>query len=55
MSNERCVSVLLLLYTIEIPLINPNSVHPDQTPNSAASDLRLHYLPGSIPFIGDHA
>ena len=29
----------------EIPVLNANSVDPDQTPRSAASALRLHCLP----------
>ena len=33
---------------IEIPLFNANSVDPNQTPRSAASDLGLHCLPMSI-------
>ena len=28
----------------EIPILNADSVNPDQTPRSAASDLDLHYL-----------
>ena len=35
-------------YFIEIPVLNANSVDPDQIPHSAASDLGLHCLP--IPF-----
>ena len=30
---------------MEIPVFNANSVDPDQTPRSAASDLGLHCLP----------
>ena len=30
---------------IYMPVLNANSVDPDQTPRSAASDLGLHYLP----------
>ena len=29
---------------LEIPIFNANSVYPDQTPRSAASDLGLHCL-----------
>ena len=36
-------SVLALI--VEIPVFNDNSVDPDQTPRSAASDLGLHCLP----------
>ena len=32
----------------EIPVCNANSVDPDQTPRSAASDLGLHCLPASL-------
>ena len=39
--------VVLLLCFIEMPVINANSVDPDQTPRSAASDLGLHCLPVS--------
>ena len=37
----------LLPRFIEMPVINANSVDPDQTPRSAASDLGLHCLPMS--------
>ena len=33
---------------IEIPVFKANSVDPDQTPRSAASDLGLHCLPMSL-------
>ena len=36
---------LLLRRFIEIPVLNANSVDPDQTPRYAASDLGLHCLP----------
>ena len=39
---------LLLPWFTEIPVRNANSVDPDQTPRSAASDLGLHCLPMSI-------
>ena len=39
---------LLYLCFIEIPLVNVNSVNPDQTPCSAASDLGLNCLPNNI-------
>ena len=29
-------------------MLNANSVDPDQTPSSVASDLGLHYLPMSL-------
>ena len=40
-------SVLLLPSFSEMPVINANSVDPDQMPHSAASDLGLHCLPMS--------
>ena len=40
----------LLLCFIEIPIFNANSVDPDQTPRSAASDLCLHVC--QCPFHG---
>ena len=36
---------LLLSFIVEILVLNANSVDPNQTPCSAASDLGLHYLP----------
>ena len=33
---------------IEIPVVNANSVDPDQMPYSAASDLGLHCFPMSV-------
>ena len=45
-SNRRDVwLVLLLLCFIGIPVFNANSLDPDQTPRSAASDLGLNCLP----------
>ena len=41
---------LLLSVIIEIPVVNANSVDPDQTPQIAASDLYLHCL--SVVFFG---
>ena len=40
--------LLLLPYFINISVFNTNSVDPDQTPRSVASDLGLHCLPVSI-------
>ena len=37
---------LLLPCFIEIPVFNSNSVDPDQTPRTAASDLGIHCVPG---------
>ena len=44
------VSVLFLVLSFikEIPVLNANSVDPDQTPHSAASDRGLHCLLMSI-------
>ena len=39
---------LLIPSFIEIPVFHANSVDPDQTPRSAASDLGLHCLPMSL-------
>ena len=39
---------LLISYFIEMNAFNANSVDPDQTPRSAASDLGLHFLPISF-------
>ena len=48
-SNNRGIWLVLLLPCfIEIPEFNANSVDPDQTPRSAASDLDLHSLPMSL-------
>ena len=44
-SNIRSVLLVLLLPCfIAIPILNANSVDPDQTPLPVASDLGLHYL-----------
>ena len=40
--------------SIEIPVFNPNSVDPDQTPRSAASDQDLHCLSISIIYAARH-
>ena len=48
-SNNRSTWLVLLLPCfIEIPEFNANSIDPDQTPRSAASDLGLHCLPISL-------
>ena len=39
---------------IEITVFNANSVDPDQTPRSAASDLCLHFLPVSLLWDARH-
>ena len=33
---------------IEVPVVNTNSVDPDQMPHSVASDLGLHCLPVTL-------
>ena len=40
--------IFIITMIIEIPVYNANSVDPDQTPQSVASDLGLHCL--QIPF-----
>ena len=40
--------ISLILCFVESPLFNANSVDPDQTPRSAASDLGLYCLPLSL-------
>ena len=45
-TNRRGVQLLLPCF-IEMPIFNANSVDPDQTPHSVASDLGLHCLPMS--------
>ena len=42
------VFLLLLSCFVEISELNANSVEPDQTPRSAASDLDLQCLPVSL-------
>ena len=42
------VSFLSLSFFVEISELHVNSVEPDQTPHSAASDLGLHCLPMSL-------
>ena len=39
---------------IEIPVLNANSVDLDLTPQNAASDLGLHYLPMSHSWDARH-
>ena len=51
--NIKCVLlVLLLLYFIDIPVFNANSVDPDQRQCSVASDLEQHRLSMSILYAG---
>ena len=47
-SNRMCVWLDFIITMIEIPVSTANSVDPDQTPRSAASDLGLHCLPISL-------
>ena len=44
--------LLLLLCFMEIPILNANSVDPDQTPRYVASELGLHCLPLGLHFYG---
>ena len=44
------MALLLLLYFVEIPVVNAKIVDPDQMPKSAAPDLGLHCL--SITLLG---
>ena len=41
-------SILLLLFYLKWKILLANSVNPDQTPHSVASDLDLHCLPMTI-------
>ena len=45
---KGCLDSFLLPCYIEFPVHNANSVDPDQTPRSAASDLGLPCLPMSF-------
>ena len=48
-SSLRAVwSILIITCFIEMPVVNANSVDPDQTPRSVASDLGLHCLPNAL-------
>ena len=49
-SSDRSISSIrdVWLLFIEIPVLNANSVDPDQMPHCAASDLGLHCLPMSL-------
>ena len=47
-SNRKGVWLFLLLCFVEIPVRNANTVDPDQTPRSVASDLGLNCLPTSL-------
>ena len=54
LSNSRDVRLFLLSPCfIEILVFNANSVDPDQTPRSVASDLGLHCLPMPLLCIND--
>ena len=46
-SLRGVLSVLIISMFKEMPVVNANSVDPDQTPRSAASDLGQHCLPMS--------
>ena len=45
---KGCLVSFIITIFIETPMFNVNSVDPDQTPLSAASDLDLHCLPMSL-------
>ena len=45
---------LLLPFAMDIPVHYANSVSPDQTPRSTASDLGLHCLPMSFLWDARH-
>ena len=50
---KGCLVCFIINILIAIPVFNANSVDPDQTPRSVASDLGLHCLPMSnVPFLG---
>ena len=44
---KRCLGSFIITMFIGIPVFNANSVDPDQTPRTAASDLGIHFLPMS--------
>ena len=45
---------LVCISFTEFPAFNANSIDPDQTPRSAASDLGLHCLPMSLLWDARH-
>ena len=55
-SNGRGVWIVSFICPcfIEIPVLNANSVDPDQTPRSVASDLGLHCLLVSVLLDASH-
>ena len=45
-TSTRCLASFYYYYVLlKIPVINANSVDPDQMPPSAAFDLSLYHLP----------
>ena len=42
--QKECLVSFISTMIVEIPVLNANSVDPDQTPHFAASDLGLHCL-----------
>ena len=48
------VFFLGLLLIIEIPVLNANSIAPDEMPHTLASDLDLHYF-ANVQFRGRQA
>ena len=50
--SKGCLVSFYYYHTLyKIPVFNANSVDPNQTPHSAASDLSLHCLP--MPILWD--
>ena len=48
-SNRRCAwTVFIITLFYRFPIFNANSVDPDQTPHSVASDQDIHSSPMSL-------
>ena len=47
-SLDKSISYIRGIWLVFISELNANSIDPDQTPRSAASDLDLHRLPMSL-------
>ena len=51
----RCVWLIFInTISVEVSVFYANSVDPDQTPHSVASDLGLHCF-ANVPFMGSQA
>ena len=48
MSGKGCVCDCGTPWNFSLTFFNANSVNPDESPLSAASDLCLHFLPTSL-------